>query len=246
MLRLTPPVDHTLERLFPYGVAFHHAGLTAEERSAVASAFDPGVLKVLVATCGLAASLNLPARRVIVKGARLGRGTIGASLLRQMRGRAGRKGRDEVGETYVLCGKDELNEVRALLVTETPPVVSGLTPERRGLRRALLEAVTTRIATKGWAVRAYARKTLLACVLEAEKLEEMVKADLAALVADGLLYHVDSAGSGSNMAGRSAACDGAVGIRLAVLGDDALEHRRPSSHIGDGPTSYPGLPRSRT
>ena len=68
-----------------------------EEREMVAEAFDRAVIRVMVATCSLAAGINLPARRVIISGARMGRHLIGPAMLRQMRGRAGRKGKDEIG-----------------------------------------------------------------------------------------------------------------------------------------------------
>lgn len=57
------------------------AGLTVEERDLVASAYDKGILKVIVATCSLAAGVNLPARRVIMLGARMGRELVGPALL---------------------------------------------------------------------------------------------------------------------------------------------------------------------
>ena len=57
------------------------AGITVEEREIVAQAYDKGILKVLVATCSLAAGINLPARRVIIQGAKMGRVSIGPAML---------------------------------------------------------------------------------------------------------------------------------------------------------------------
>lgn len=57
------------------------AGLTTEEREIVANAFDRGTIKVIVATCSLAAGVNLPARRVILQGAVMGRDLVGPSML---------------------------------------------------------------------------------------------------------------------------------------------------------------------
>lgn len=83
---LSVGLDETLEKTIIHGVAFHHAGLTAEEREIVAGAYDKGIIKVIVATCSLAAGINLPARRVILQGARMGRDLVAPSMLRQMRG----------------------------------------------------------------------------------------------------------------------------------------------------------------
>lgn len=55
--------------------------MTMEERELVANAYDKGVISVVVATCSLAAGINLPARRVILQGARMGRDLIGPAML---------------------------------------------------------------------------------------------------------------------------------------------------------------------
>lgn len=124
-------LGHTLIR----GVAYHHAGLTGEERRIIADAYDKGILRVIVATCSLAAGINLPARRVILYGARMGRELIAPAMLRQMRGRAGRKGKDEIGESYLCCQKADLDDVVQLLEADLPPVQSSLTADKRGIKR---------------------------------------------------------------------------------------------------------------
>lgn len=55
-----------LRDLIEQGVAFHHAGLTSEERIIVETAFGNGYVRVLVATTSLAIGVNLPAARVIL------------------------------------------------------------------------------------------------------------------------------------------------------------------------------------
>lgn len=89
-------LDPVLEKIVVKGVGFHRqsplkhivytltpsdAGMTTEEREFIAQAYDQNILKILVATCSLAAGVNLPARRVIINGARMGRELVGPALL---------------------------------------------------------------------------------------------------------------------------------------------------------------------
>ncbi len=52
-----------------------------------------------------------------------------------MCGRAGRKGKDEAGETYLICGNADLKAVCDLLEADMPAIESCLAPEKRGLKR---------------------------------------------------------------------------------------------------------------
>lgn len=52
-----------------------------------------------------------------------------------MRGRAGRKGKDEIGETYLCCEKRDLEAVAELMEAELPSVESCLVPGKRGIKR---------------------------------------------------------------------------------------------------------------
>jgi helicase len=93
------------------GSAFHHAGLSREERRIVEEGFRKGLIKCISSTPTLAAGLNLPARRVIIRDylrftAGTGMQPIPASEYHQMAGRAGRPRLDPYGEA-VLIAKDE-------------------------------------------------------------------------------------------------------------------------------------------
>ncbi|SLM40041.1 dna-directed dna polymerase [Lasallia pustulata] len=191
---LSVGLDDTLEKTIIQGVAFHHAGLTTEERDIVAEAYDRGTIKVIVATCSLAAGINLPARRVILQGARMGRDLIGPAMLRQMRGRAGRKGKDEIGESYLCCEKKDLEEVAQLLEADLPAVESCLTPQKRGINRALLEVLAIRLATHANAIDDYMSRTLLSHTMDRGILNEMVEKTIQELI-DINLVTVNSTGS---------------------------------------------------
>ena len=97
----------TLAECVKGGVAFHHAGLRHTQRSEIENAFKNRILYCLCATPTLAAGVNLPARRVLVRD--LKRFEDGMSRLlpvmevRQMLGRAGRPRYDPVGEAWLAC-----------------------------------------------------------------------------------------------------------------------------------------------
>ena len=180
-------LDATLEQTIPAGVAFHHAGITTEERDLIASGYDAGVIKVCVATSSLAAGINLPARRVILHNARMGRELVGPSMLRQMRGRAGRKGKDEVGETYLCCRAPDLEQVQALMHGDLPLISSCLVTDKRRVQRALLEAIAVRLATSRASLDEYMKKTLLHHSAEADSVEATVESSLQDLQAMGFV-----------------------------------------------------------
>ena len=92
------------------GAAFHHAGLRREARGLIEGGFRKGLIKCISSTPTLAAGLNLPARRVIIRdylrySVEGGMQPIPVREYHQMAGRAGRPHLDPFGEA-VLIAKD--------------------------------------------------------------------------------------------------------------------------------------------
>ncbi|KAH7329317.1 DEAD/DEAH box helicase [Stachybotrys elegans] len=179
---LSTGIDPVLEETVPYG-----AGLTSEERDLIASAYDRGIILVCVATCSLAAGINLPARRVILHNARMGRELVGPAMLRQMRGRAGRQGKAPVGETYLCCREADLEPVLELMHAELPNVSSCLELENRRLQRGLLEVIAVKLATSRDSLGDYLSKTLLSQTSDAKFLNECLEKGLHELEGMGLI-----------------------------------------------------------
>ncbi|WP_457619401.1 DEAD/DEAH box helicase [Methanopyrus sp.] len=129
-----------------HGVAFHHAGLTAEQRALVEDAFREGLLKVVVSTPTLAAGVNLPARYVIIKdfGMRLGNEIKPTkNEFKQMAGRAGRPGYDDRGLVFVLTTSNWKGLAEEYVRSEADPVQSRIWVSGPQLRRFLLGLVAT-------------------------------------------------------------------------------------------------------
>ena len=124
----------TLRRTIPFGLAYHHSGLTMDERKLLEEAFLSGTIGVLCCTSTLAAGVNLPARRVIIRSPFMGRNQLTNAQYKQMVGRAGRAGLDTHGESFLLVKQ---NLTRLVPEIVTAPVEKCLSSLHRGGGRGL-------------------------------------------------------------------------------------------------------------
>ncbi|MFD1565123.1 DEAD/DEAH box helicase [Haloarchaeobius amylolyticus] len=112
--------NDTLRNSVLDGVAFHHAGLSKNDRDLVEEWFKKGHVELLFSTSTLAWGVNLPARCVVIRDTKLHdplEGEIDMSPLDvlQMLGRAGRPGYDDIGYGWVVCDTAEADKYRRLL-----------------------------------------------------------------------------------------------------------------------------------
>uniref|UniRef100_A0A3Q1EPI6 DNA polymerase theta n=1 Tax=Acanthochromis polyacanthus TaxID=80966 RepID=A0A3Q1EPI6_9TELE len=176
-LRRTPAgLDPILQRTVPWGVAFHHAGLTFDERDVLEGAFRQGTVRVLTATSTLSSGVNLPARRVIIRTPTFNGHLLDPLTYKQMAGRAGRKGVDTTGESVLVCKQAERQKGVSLLKGALQPISSCLM-RREGegvttsMLRAILEIIVGGVASTPQDVRLYASCSLLAASMTCESKE---------------------------------------------------------------------------
>ena len=135
----------TLKLTVPFGCAYHHAGLSGEERKLIENAFSQGTITVLCATSTLAAGVNLPANRVIVRSTSMGKAKLSVASFKQMCGRAGRMNLDSVGDAILMVqessGEDKAKAVE-LVCGDVVPLRSQLhLGKGGGLEKLLLETI---------------------------------------------------------------------------------------------------------
>lgn len=170
-----------LSGLLPHGVAFHNASLTNPERRVVERAFRDRAVKALVATPTLAAGINLPARRVIVRDTsryddRLGlQAPIPALEVQQMLGRAGRPRYDPVGEALLIArGPDDEERLLDHYLSAPPEPVQSRLAAEPALRMHLLALIASGAVTTEAELRAFFAATFYGRTLPLPELEEKV------------------------------------------------------------------------
>ncbi|WP_459194324.1 ATP-dependent DNA helicase [Halosimplex sp. J119] len=151
------------------GAAFHHAGLASGHRSLVEDAFRDRLVKVVSATPTLAAGVNTPSRRVVVRDWRRYDGTAGGmqplSVLEvhQMMGRAGRPGLDPYGEALLIASShDELDELFERYVWADPEPVESKLAAEPALRTHILATVASGFANSREGLLEFLEQTLYA------------------------------------------------------------------------------------
>ncbi|KAM8808220.1 helicase POLQ-like [Eudromia elegans] len=181
-----------LKQTIPFGVAYHHSGLTNDERKSIEEAYSAGVLCLLACTATLAAGVNLPARRVILRAPYVAREFLKKNQYKQMIGRAGRAGIDSAGESILIAQEKDKQLVQDLISSPLENCYSNLLPEfNKGMQSLLLSLVGLKIAVTLEEIYSFMCHTLLGVqqqLLSKEKsLLDIIKEGVEKLIENGLV-----------------------------------------------------------
>ncbi len=128
------------------GVAFHHAGLTYEQRKIVEDAFRKRIIKAICCTPTLSVGINTPCRRAIVKDlmrySGKGMTPISKMEIHQCIGRAGRPKLDPYGEGIIYVNNSNIDIAKNYLTGNVEEIYSKLSNQKI-LRTHILGLITT-------------------------------------------------------------------------------------------------------
>ena len=158
------------------GVASHHAGHIPAWKLVIEKLMSAGLLDAIFATATVAAGVDFPARTVVLTGADArsssGWRVLTASELQQMTGRAGRRGRDNVGFVIAAPGLHQDPERIAQLLNASPdPLISQFRSTYTTLLN-LLDAYGSFARVREIAERSFAYRDAAHRINELEKLKE--------------------------------------------------------------------------
>ncbi|XP_073897965.1 helicase POLQ-like isoform X7 [Castor canadensis] len=149
---LCPVLKHTI----PFGVAYHHSGLTSDERKLLEEAYSTGVLCLFTCTSTLAAGVNLPARRVILRAPYVAKEFLKRNQYKQMIGRAGRAGIDTVGESILILQEKDKQQVLELISRPLENCYSHLVEEfTKGIQSLFLSLIGLKVTSYLTTVKNY-------------------------------------------------------------------------------------------
>jgi len=138
-----------LAKCIKNGVSFHHAGLAQKQKDIIEDAFRDGNVRIICCTPTLAAGVDLPAFRTIIKdlkryGGKFGMNYIPVLEYLQMAGRAGRPKFDKYGEAILIAKTEsEKDEIYSRYVLGEPEDIFSKLAVEPVLRTALLSLIST-------------------------------------------------------------------------------------------------------
>jgi helicase len=186
-------IEQSLVTSLQNGVAFHHAGLESSQRRLVEQGFKDHRIKCIVATPTLAAGINIPARRVIIRDLWRYDGNFGMTPIpileyKQQAGRAGRPRYDTVGDAITIA-KDSNQRDQIFynyILADTEPIYSKL-GSQSALRMHLLAAIATQFVHDASEMYKFIQSTFYAYQTDEFTIRKEVDAALEFLLENQLI-----------------------------------------------------------
>ncbi len=222
------------------GAAFHHAGLTRRQKELIESSFRDGRLKVICCTPTLAAGVDLPAFRAVIKdlkryGGKFGMNYIPVLEYLQMAGRAGRPRFDSYGEAIIIAKSEhEKEEIYNKYVLGEPEEIYSKLAVEPVLRSALLSLISSGFVRSTEEIMSFFESTFWAHQFrDMEELGEKIRRMLGLLEEWGF---IKSSSGGSDFVsagsiGGDAYTATILGKRVAELYVDPLTARKMSAAL---------------
>jgi len=177
-------VDKKLFFCLKRGVAFHNAGLSSTHRRFIENNFKERLIKCIVATPTLAAGVNIPAQRVIIRDLwrydpNFGMNPIPILEYKQQAGRAGRPRYDKFGEAICVAKnrKKSMMIYENYIMGETEPIYSKL-GSQAALRMHLLSSIATGFVDSMDGVNKFIDSTFYAYQSDTYALQDQIKETL--------------------------------------------------------------------
>ena len=153
------------------GIAFHHAGLASKQRELVENHFRSGDIKIICSTPTLAAGLDMPAFRAIIRDTKRfgpqGMKFIPVLEYEQMSGRAGRPGKEDFGEAIIVANnEDALQEMTERYIHGSVEHIYSKLAVEPVLRTYVLSLVASQFITSTEKLYAFFDKTFYAVQYE--------------------------------------------------------------------------------
>jgi len=191
-------LEQSLVTCIEKGVAFHHAGLESAQRRAVEQGFKNRSIKCIVATPTLAAGVNIPARRVIIRDLwrydeNFGMTPIPILEYKQQAGRAGRPRYDKEGDAITIA--KDANQRDSIfynyILADTEPIYSKL-GSQSALRMHLLAAISTQFVRDTEGMYKFIESTFYAYQSDKYTIKTQVDEALHFLLDNQLIDQMDS------------------------------------------------------
>lgn len=191
-------IDKKLFLSIKKGVAFHNAGLSSAQRRAVEQGFKARLIKCIVATPTLAAGVNIPAQRVIIRDlwrydTNFGMQPIPILEYKQQAGRAGRPRYDKSGEAISIAKNDGQKELifNNYILADTEPIYSKL-GSQAALRMHLLAAISTNFVDSMESVYKFIDSTFYAYQSDIYALKSQIDEALEFLTNNGFIEIINN------------------------------------------------------